>query len=64
LIQPQNQTQQRGNDVLKSLPFTDNPALVTTSLKQGEKDFSILPWLQGKTSYTPFFPQNCFPLLN
>jgi hypothetical protein len=34
LIQPQNQTQQRGNDVLKSLPFTDNPALVTTSLKQ------------------------------
>jgi hypothetical protein len=34
LIQPQNQTQQRGNNVLKSLPFTNNPALVTTSLKQ------------------------------
>jgi hypothetical protein len=28
-----------------------------------EKDFSILPRLLGKTSYTRFSPPNCFPLL-
>jgi hypothetical protein len=29
----------------------------------GEKDFSFLPRLLGKTGNTNVFPQNCFPLL-
>ena len=37
---------------------------IKQSINLGEKYVSILSRLQGKTSYTPFFPQNCFPLLN
>jgi hypothetical protein len=37
---------------------------IKQSFNLGEKDFSILPRLLGKTNYTPLFPQNDFPLLN
>ena len=37
---------------------------INLSVNMGEKTFSILPKLLGKTSYTSIFPQICFPLLN
>ena len=32
-------------------------------VNSGEKDFSILPRLLGKTSYTCFFPTNIFSIV-